>query len=146
MKLRLVGAAATAAYDAREVVPLDAPWGAVAVILAAMFAGSIIEAVWPLGCPVRLNLSPVALSTSELEATSTRSLLARRKSTPRMAKETSARRKDHSKPVRPPKRIRRFSPQHRIGRPFGPVSQGSLAGGSLERWGTRLKDAPVSTR
>ena len=62
-----------------------------------MFAGSIIEAVWPLGCPVRLNWSPVELSTSVLAVLSTRSLLARRKSTPRMAKDTSARRKDHSK-------------------------------------------------
>ena len=116
------------------------------MILAAMFTGSIIEAVWLLGCPVRLNLLPVALSTSELAETSTRSLLECRKSTPRMAKETSVRRKDHSK-VRPPKRSCRFSsPQHWIGRPFGPVSRGSLAGGSSEQWGTRLKDASVSTR
>ena len=112
--------------------------------LTATFAGSIIEAVWPLGCPVRLNLSPVVLSTRELEATSTISLLARRKSTPRMAKETSARRKDHLK-VRPHSR-RHSSPQHQIGRPLGPVSRGSSDSSSLERCGTRLKDAPVSTR
>ena len=137
---------ATAAYDARAVVLLAASWGAGAVILAAMFAGSIIEAVWTLGCPVRLNLLPVELSTSELAETSTRSLLAYRKSTPRMAKDTSARRKDHSN-VRPPKRSRRYSsPQHRIGILLGLVSWGSVAGGSLERCGTRLKDAPVSTR
>ena len=41
-----------------------------------MFAGSIIEAVWPLGFPVRLNWLLVELSTSELAATFTRSLLA----------------------------------------------------------------------
>jgi len=116
------------------------------LLRSGRLAGSIIEAVWPLGCPVRLNLSPVVLSTRELEATSTSSLLARRKSTPRMAKETSARRKDHSK-VRPPNCSRRFSsPQHRIGRPLGPVSRGSLAGAFVDQWGTRLKDAPVSTR
>jgi hypothetical protein len=111
-----------------------------------MFAGSIMEAVWPLGCPVRRNLLPVELFTSELAETSTRSLLACRKSTPRMAKETSACRKDHSN-VRPPKRSRRFSsPLHRIGSPLGPVSRGLVAGGSFDRCGTRLKDALVSTR
>jgi len=124
---------ATEAYDARPGWLSVTPCGVVGVSIVAVFAGSIIEAVWLLGCPVRLNWSPVELSTSEFAARSTRSLLARKKSTPRMAKDMSARRKDHSK-VRPPKRSCHFSsPQHRVGRPLGPVSRSLGSGGSLER-------------
>ena len=38
------------------------------------------------------------------------------------------------------------SPQHLIGCPFGPVNLGCPAGGSADLCGTRLKEAPVSTR
>ena len=98
-----------------------------------MFASSIMEVLGPMGCPVRLNWSAVELSTSVLEAT----LVSAQEVHP----EDGACRKDYSKYSH-----RLSSSPHRIGRPLGPVSRGSAAGRSLERCGTRLKDAPVSNK
>jgi len=111
-----------------------------------MFAGSITEAVWPLGCSVRRNVSPLASSTSWLVATETERRLLRRKSTPRIGKVTSAFRNVHQN-VRPLNwSRRRSSPQQRIGWPLGPMSLGRCAGGWWDLWGSRLNVAPVSTR
>ena len=81
------------------------------------FTGSIIEAVWPLGCSIRRNVSPV----SWFVATDTERRLACRKSTPRMGKVTSALMKVHMK--RRPLNCSwsRSSPQQRIGWPPGPI-------------------------
>ncbi len=59
-------------------------------------AGSITEAVWPLGCSIRLNVLPFKVSMCEFLATSTARRWARRKSTPKMGKVMSASRKLHS--------------------------------------------------
>ena len=104
-----------------------------------MFAGSITEAVWPLGCSVRRNVSPLASSTSWLVATETERRLLRRKSTPRIGKVTSAFRNVHQN-VRPLNwSRRRSSPQQRIGWPLGPMSLGRCAGGVVGLVGEQAK-------
>jgi len=91
--LSVAWAAVMEAYDARPAELLATPQGASVAPVVAMFAGSIIEA----GLPCQAELVASKLSTSMFAAMSTRSLLAPKKSTPRMEKDTSACRKDHLK-------------------------------------------------
>ena len=84
-------------------------------------------------------------STSLQPAVSTRRLLARRKSTPRMGKVTAARMNRHWN-VRLEKRsCRVVSPQQLMAAPLGPTRRGPQVG-ALDWCGTRLNDAPVSTK
>ncbi len=69
-----------------------------------------MEAVWPLGCSTRRNVSSVLFSTSWLVATDTERRLARRKSTPRMGNVTSAFRNVHMKRLLPMRSCSRSSP------------------------------------
>jgi hypothetical protein len=79
------------------------------------FAGSITEAVWPLGCSIRRNVSLVLSSTSWLVATETERRLACRNFTPSMGKVTSAFRKVQMKRRPLSCSWSRSSPQQRIG-------------------------------
>ena len=105
--------------------------------------GSITEAMWPLGCSIRWNVSLVLLSTSRLVATDTDGRFARRKSTPILGKVTSALRKVHIKRQPLSCSWSRSSPQQRIGWPPGPIRRSCRVWGSLDLWGRKLNVTPA---